>query len=1003
MHQGFRFEPTAVQRDRIVERVRITRLLNARFTRRVTTIVGAAGYGKSTALALAVENNRLDPIGQDVWISAIPADRDPIHFMNGIAVALDVVATGSDDTIEKIADALWSAAPTEVALIIDDVHHVIGTPASAMLQMLLAAMPTNAHLVLGSRRPIDLTLARLRAQGDLLEITEADLELDDEEIAALVRRPSEHVAPDTAQLPRHVASADLQMAAGSNASADFLWEEILSALDPDRLMHLRRAAVLDELDDQLVLALTDENFNAASLLDGIPLVDRIGDTGRRMHAILREALVARLEPGEERKTLSIAGDAERARAQFDTAAQLFQRAGDDIAAMDAARDYVLTPIVHQSIDSTTTVKRVVDRIDSTSPTALALEAISRFGSLEHQLIPLFEAAAAAARQRDDVELEVAALNRVMQAMLLDHRPEFAPLVERAEELGQSSNTARSVAAHFRSIMWQLEGDADRSIAELAHLNDLDAAREYVTRASRLCDLGRPEEVAIGIGPDEIARLPPGADLFVGLALWKRGAVDHATAITLADGITQSVLRRGFSQPTISALATTTLVALAAGETALGERYSRHAVELMNVGVGASIVDLVKIARAAVAAVREGDEAAAVIVAEPTGWSGNNWPSRGQLMSVPLVYICDPSTRPLLENRSFGPSVSMAVRAGAAVVALREHDDVSGAAALPWSKPNLLRAHILPTHLVELACAAIAGGSDMAADVLDSTPNLTDLLHRVAEVSSPCAAAVASKRLGAIPVAEPYRLHAAVLGAVVLYRNDVRVEHVAFTKRPKVRELFAVLLERGTMQRDELCDLLWPDHDDEEKALASLRTALSTLNDVLEPDRERGAAAFHLHVEGDVVTLDHRVSTDLVEFEELLSSAQADDGAGLPARALETYRQAAGMYRGSYLQGVDASWIVLPRLRIQTLAVSAMCRVAELTAAKGEPEEAARWVARARQIDPLNERAGLIFVAALDAAGDRSAARLAATDLVDTLRAAGLEPSPAIHRLIARLT
>jgi LuxR family transcriptional regulator, maltose regulon positive regulatory protein len=1008
MRQGFRFEPTTVHRDRVIPRARITHLLNGRFTHRVTTIVGAAGFGKTTSLALALENNSLDPIGRDVWMSAIAADGDPVHLMNGLAAALDVVVTGDGEPLERIVDALWSTAPDDIAIIIDDVHHVIGTPSAAALQSLLEAMPTNAHLVLGSRRRLDLPLARLRAHGELLEITEADLALDDDEVARLItlsgdRSDLDQPVGDPTQLPRHVATADLQLAAGITSSADFLWEEILSSLEPDRLLHLRRAAVLEELDDELILAITDGAFDATALVAGLPLVDRIGDSGLRMHAILREALIARLQPGEHRKTLAVAADAERARRRFPAALSLYHLAGDDIAAMDTARDYVLTPIVFQSVEGTISTRQIVDKIDSSSPVALTLEAITRFGGLEHELIPLFEAAAAAACNRNDIELEVAALNRIMQALLLDNQFSFEHLIERAGELSALSETARSVHAHFRSIEYQLAGDAERSLRELDHISDLDPAREYVTRASRLCDLGRPEHVAIGFGTGEIAQLPPGAELFVGLALWLRGDAEPELANTLATVMIEQVLRRGFTHPTVSALAITSFMALAAGETALAERRVRHAAELSWSGVGASITDLVRVARAAVAAVRDGDESSMLILGEAPVDDAQVWPSRGQLMSVPLVYINDPGARKMLQRCSLGPSLTTAVQAGAAVVALRERNDPQPASELPWSQPILLRVHVLPPHLVELACAAISHGNETARDILETIPGVTELLRRVAQISAPAAADVAQRMLGTIIRVEPFRLHAALLGPIGLYRDGTPVEHAAFVKRPKVRELFALLLERGTLDRSELCEMLWPDHDDEDKALANLRTALSTLNDVLEPDRARGEAAFHVKIVGDSVAIDPRVTTDVSEFEELFAAAQADDNAGLPARALDTYRRCVDTYRGNYLHGVEASWIVLSRLRLRTLAVSAMCRLAELTAAKGEPEEASRWAAQARRIDPLNERAGRTFIAALDAVGDRSAARTAVEELVATLRAAGLDLTPPTQRLIARIS
>jgi LuxR family maltose regulon positive regulatory protein len=239
--------------------------------------------------------------------------------------------------------------------------------------------------------------------------------------------------------------------------------------------------------------------------------------------------------------------------------------------------------------------------------------------------------------------------------------------------------------------------------------------------------------------------------------------------------------------------------------------------------------------------------------------------------------------------------------------------------------------------------------------------------------------------------EAFRLHARTLGPVTLVRDGCEVDAPAFTKRPKVRELFAVLIERGRLTRSEAIGLLWPAHDGEEKAQSSPRTTLSKLNDLLDPGRSRGQPAFHLDADVESIGLDARVTTDLTQFEALVAAAQSDDNAGLPSRALDEYRRAIELYSGDYLRGVDAAWIVLTRLRNRILAAITNCRIAELTAAKGEPEQAARWAAAARRIDPLNERAGRLLVAALDAPGDRSAALDAADELLTTLRSAELEP------------
>ena len=90
MPQGLRFEPSTVRPDRVVARTRLTRLLNDRFTHRVTTVTGAAGFGKTTAMALAVENNLLDPVGRDVWLTVTPNTTSALAVVNGLAAALDI-------------------------------------------------------------------------------------------------------------------------------------------------------------------------------------------------------------------------------------------------------------------------------------------------------------------------------------------------------------------------------------------------------------------------------------------------------------------------------------------------------------------------------------------------------------------------------------------------------------------------------------------------------------------------------------------------------------------------------------------------------------------------------------------------------------------------------------------------------------------------------------------------------------------------------------------------
>ncbi|MFK7919241.1 MAG: BTAD domain-containing putative transcriptional regulator [Ilumatobacter sp.] len=1002
MAQGVRFEPTTVADDRLVARARLTQLLNGRFTHRLTTVVGAAGFGKTTAVALAVDNNRLDPIGTDVWLTIASSMSSADALYNGIAHALDVEAGQSvDTTLEHITDALWSAAPDDVVLIIDDAHFLVDDALDA-LSALVVAMPANAHLLVGSRTKPQMPMARLRAHGQLLEVGETDLALDDAELTALARRNDD--GSDT-HLPRHVATADLQLAAGIEASADFMWEEVLAGLDPDRLTILRRCSVLDDLDDDMVACLSDNAFDTDSLLDKLPLVERFDD-GCRLHPILREALSTRLEPGERRKTLSIAADAELQRQRVTAAVRLYHEAGDSISALEAAREFAIAPTMVQTMADVTTTRRIVDQIDPDAPVRQLLDALTHFAGLEAHLGQLLTGAASAARAGGDDRLEAVALYRAGQTQLLHHSLDFWPTFDRLAELAEHDEFARGVHAYFRTILDQLDGRPDDAVAALDDVAVLGRSTELSVRAERLYDLGRPEQVAVGLTKEDVAILPPGAAAFIGVSIWARGDSNPESSLVAVAGSIERTLRARYTHPIVSTLATGALIALAAGETELARRYTDHGDEVAASGVGPAIGEVMLIARAAVTAVRDGDEAAVALLQEKGPlfeyYVGDDrkWPSRAQLSSLPLVYLARPDLREMLDRISVGPAITAAIAAGRALLQLRATGDTAGAVALPWRQVNLLRSHVLPPHLVELVCAAVAGGQDEVAELLDVIPQSTEHLERVARGST-VAAEIARSILGSAPRLEPFRLHACTLGPVVLQRNGNDVDAPAFTRRPKVRELFALLIERGRMPRVEIMGMLWPDSDDE-KAQSSLRTTLSTLNDVLDPERGRGETAFHVDADAESIGLDPHITTDRTTFEELISAAQSDDNAGLPARALDEYRAALELYRGDYLLGVDASWIVLTRLRLRTLAVNATCRVAELVAAKGEPEEAARWAARGRAIDPLNDRAGRLFIAALDAAGDRSAARAAADELIATLGDADLEASTATLRTIDRL-
>ncbi len=151
----------------------------------------------------------------------------------------------------------------------------------------------------------------------------------------------------------------------------------------------------------------------------------------------------------------------------------------------------------------------------------------------------------------------------------------------------------------------------------------------------------------------------------------------------------------------------------------------------------------------------------------------------------------------------------------------------------------------------------------------------------------------------------------------LLRNGIEISAKDWYTR-QARQLFKVLLtERGHMVlTHRLVNLLWPEYV--ENAHKTLRSAVSALRDVLEPDREpwfsssfvpRGQAGYAL-----VFPTFCSVWIDVVEFENLLDANLDGENTATTRAGLEAALQ---LYTGDYLSADgDPSWVLAERARLR---------------------------------------------------------------------------------------
>ena len=999
---------------RLIARPRLTGLLRGRFDHRVTSITAPAGAGKTTSLRLAMQANAVDPFGVDVFYAVSGHDRDPSHLLGGVADALGSTPGGSpDDTVAAIADAVWTAAPRDVVIMLDDAHLLDGSDSVAWLGTVLQALPSNGHLLLSSRTPPEIALARLLAHGQVLELASSDLGLDDDELAELISlrlEASTASSADLANLPRLAGVADLRLRAGPGADAQFLWEEVLGSLDEHRRTVLQRAAVLQLIDDELVEALSAGTLSAADLVAGLPLVEAGEDGTYRMHPILQAALRERTSRHELVETGRLVAAIELTRGNHRAAIELFIDAGDRQQAIEVARRFARLPLMRRSFGDLLVVRSLVDQLEPGSALGELLRAESQLGELStttevSRVGDNLLAAAQRARHEGDNELEAIALYGAWLWLSLDG-PLPAGLVDRMVALARTVPFARQTVRFALAEDAMFAGEPEGALALVGpdDPRDGDADVELMARSGLLCSLGRPEQVGAALTTADLAGMPDGAELYVGFALWNRGQLTPEQALPIALAMTAQVLARRVVHPIVAILGVTTFMAIAAGDLDTAQRHVQLAREKARFGCSAHLLAFTAMAEGATVLTTTGEDEAGrllgtMLAAIPIG----RWPIRAYLLGLPMLYVLRPETRATLDACEFGPALTIARDAGRALAELRSNGSVAAAAALPWQHDVGLRAHVMPVHLCELALAAELAGVTAAADLVDRLPGRHANLRRVAAVSTAAVAALARGRLDRAGARADVVVTLHTLGETELAIDGRPLEHPDWSRK-RVRELFALVAVEGRISRARIVALCWPELD-QAHAWRNLRVTLTYLNRALdaaglgEPGRPPVVAL------GNDLLLDIDITRDVDQFDSLMRRALDHDRAGSPAAALDVYQQALALYGGDYLADLDAEWILPNRVRLQLLATGGMLRVGELELAAGEPSQAVHWATRAGAQFPGNERAIRLLAACHVSIGARSTAAALLRDVVATLRADGVEPEPetlqALHRLTAR--
>ncbi|RAU43628.1 MULTISPECIES: LuxR C-terminal-related transcriptional regulator [unclassified Pseudomonas] len=287
-----------------VPRPRLCERLGAGLSGRLLLVSAPAGFGKSS---LAVEFcESLPEQWQNLWLGLSQRDSDPGRFLERLLAGLQhfFPQLGSqalgllkmrqrhqpfafeewlDGLLDELTMHLMLSKP--LLLVLDDYHLVQGPVLDRCLQFLLNHLPAGMVVMVTSRQRPDWHLARLRLSRQLLELSEQDLRLTDEESRAVLDQRGSTLSEDALSnllqrsegwvaglrfwlLAAAEAGGDAlaqELNGGEGMIRDYLLEEVIDCLPSEVQVFLYETACLERFCSALCNAARDTHDSAEIL------------------------------------------------------------------------------------------------------------------------------------------------------------------------------------------------------------------------------------------------------------------------------------------------------------------------------------------------------------------------------------------------------------------------------------------------------------------------------------------------------------------------------------------------------------------------------------------------------------------------------------------------------------------------------------------------------------------------------------------------------------------
>lgn len=276
---------TPAVRENLVHRQNLVDTIETGIQQGFILISSPPGYGKTTLVADWASQTR-SPIG---WLSLDPNDNDLTTFCRYLAALCKKLVPELEFAevtysiegrpmlaLKSIMIALINACAemdTEATIILDDYHLIDNRQIHEGVAFLLEHFPKGLRFILITRRDPPFSLARLRANGKILEIRSADLEFSIDQVRTFLAQihlliPEESEVRqlyDTTEgwvtglqllslilkNPRKLPATGLTLSSETSLTIEYMIDEVLSHQPPRVHEFLLRTSILENLNSSL--------------------------------------------------------------------------------------------------------------------------------------------------------------------------------------------------------------------------------------------------------------------------------------------------------------------------------------------------------------------------------------------------------------------------------------------------------------------------------------------------------------------------------------------------------------------------------------------------------------------------------------------------------------------------------------------------------------------------------------------------------------------------------